>query len=77
MEACPAYLLLGIPGAFPAEPSDWFALPLPQSESDVAYSFGLGLKSQPRKVFDCTEFVKNSGDELLASFCETAPITEP
>ena len=51
VEACPAYLLLEVPGAFPAEPSDWFAKPLPQSESEVAYSFGLGLKAQPRKVF--------------------------
>ena len=64
MEACPAYLLVGIPGAFPALPPDWFAQPLPQSESEVAFSFGLGLKSQPRKVFDCSEFIKTSGDDI-------------
>ncbi len=64
VEACPAYFLLGIPGAFPALPSDWFAVPLPPSESKIDGSFGLGLKSQPKFFFDCADFVQNSGDEI-------------
>ena len=64
VEACPAYFLLGIPGAFPALPSDWFAVPLPQSESKIEASFGLGLKAQPKKTFDCDDFVHDLGDEI-------------
>ncbi len=64
VEACPAYFLLGIPGAFPALPSDWFAVPLPQSESKIDGSFGLGLKSQPKTIFDCADFVQKSGNEI-------------
>ena len=64
VEACPAYFSLGIPGAFPALPSDWFAQPLPQSESNVEFTFGLGLKFQPKKVFEYADFVQASGDDL-------------
>ena len=64
VDACPAYLLLGIPGAFPALPSDCFALPLPQNQSNVDHSFGLGLKFQPKDEHDFAAFVKANADEL-------------
>ena len=65
VEACPAYFLLGIPGAFPALPFDWFAQPLPQIQSNVEFSFGLGMKFQSKKVFDYAYFVKAFGEDLV------------
>ena len=65
VEACPAYFLLGIPGAFPALPSDWFALPLPQSEFKIDGSFGLGLKSQPKKILTVPILFKIQETKLL------------